>query len=140
MVDVHTTLSVRDLTISYGGEAILRNVSLDVLSNEIFGIIGPANSGKTSFLRALNRMEDFDPNMDVEGEVSFNGHDILMSDGTLRNPVDVQTTGDFHKLDANGTVTYQQSAANAREFAVNDRGDCSRRRRPDPGRRAAAGR
>jgi phosphate transport system ATP-binding protein len=51
-------------------------VCLDVLPNEIFGIIGPANSGKTSFLRALNRMEDFDPNMDVSGSVVFGGHDI----------------------------------------------------------------
>ena len=76
MVDTQAKLSVRDLTISYGKEAILRNVNLDVLPNEIFGIIGPANSGKTSFLRALNRMEDFDPSMHVQGDIVFNGHDI----------------------------------------------------------------
>jgi phosphate transport system ATP-binding protein len=76
MVDPEAALSVRDLTISYGSDAILRDVSLDVRPNEIFGIIGPANSGKTSFLRALNRMEDFDPNMNVQGSVVFNGHDI----------------------------------------------------------------
>jgi phosphate transport system ATP-binding protein len=76
MVDTQAKLSVRDLTISYGKDAILRDVSLDVLPNEIFGIIGPANSGKTSFLRALNRMEDFDPSMHVQGDIVFNGHDI----------------------------------------------------------------
>ena len=76
MVDVQPKLSVRDLTISYGERPILRGVSLDVMPNEIFGIIGPANSGKTSFLRALNRMEDFDPGMSVSGSVFFDGHDI----------------------------------------------------------------
>ncbi|MEZ4415846.1 MAG: phosphate ABC transporter ATP-binding protein [Gemmatimonadota bacterium] len=69
-------LEVRDLTIRYGGRAALRNVTLDVQENEIFGIIGPAGSGKTSFLRALNRMDEFDRNMAVEGEVRFNGKDV----------------------------------------------------------------
>lgn len=76
MVDVAPKLSVRDLTVRYGGEAALNGITLDVLPNEIFGIIGPANSGKTSFLRALNRMEEFDPAMTVEGEIRFDGQDI----------------------------------------------------------------
>jgi ABC-type phosphate transport system ATPase subunit len=60
-------LSVQDLTVRYGGVTALDGISLDVMPNEIFGIIGPANSGKTSFLRALNRMEEFDSNMTVDG-------------------------------------------------------------------------
>ena len=44
-----TMLSVKDVNIRYGKESALRNVSFDVLENEIFAIIGPANSGKTSF-------------------------------------------------------------------------------------------
>lgn len=71
-----TKLDVRNLTISYGDKAILRDVSLEVRDNEIFGIIGPANSGKTSFLRALNRMDDFTESMHVEGEVIFDGRDV----------------------------------------------------------------
>jgi phosphate transport system ATP-binding protein len=69
-------LSVRDLTISYGGTPVLRDVSLDVHEHEIFGIIGPANSGKTSFLRALNRMDMFNSNMHVEGAIEFEGRDV----------------------------------------------------------------
>ena len=69
-------LSVRGLTIRYGDEAVLRNVSLDVREHEIFGIIGPAGSGKTSFLRALNRMDEVNEEMSVEGAVLFSGHDI----------------------------------------------------------------
>lgn len=69
-------VDVRDLTISYGGRPVLRNVSLEVRRNEIFGIIGPANSGKTSFLRALNRMDAFNPSMDVTGAVHVDGRNV----------------------------------------------------------------
>ena len=69
-------LSVRDLTIRYGEEAVLRGVSLDVREHEIFGIIGPAGSGKTSFLRSLNRMDEIDEGMSVEGTILFSGRDV----------------------------------------------------------------
>lgn len=69
-------VAVRDLAIHYGARAVLQGVSLDVRANEVFGIIGPANGGKTSFLRALNRMDAFTPSMRVEGQILFNGRDI----------------------------------------------------------------
>ena len=69
-------LAVENLTIRYGNKAILRDVSLDVREQEIFGIIGPAGSGKTSFLRALNRMDEFDRSMHVDGSVRFDGTDV----------------------------------------------------------------
>ena len=76
MVDATPKLSVRELSVLYGDKVALDGISLDVLPNEIFGIIGPANSGKTSFLRALNRMEEFDTNMTVRGTILFEGQDI----------------------------------------------------------------
>jgi phosphate transport system ATP-binding protein len=69
-------LDVRDLSISYAGIPALENVSLDVREHEIFGIIGPANAGKTSFLKALNRMDMFTIGMKVQGDIYFNGFDI----------------------------------------------------------------
>jgi len=71
-----TMLDVRNLSISYGDKLALRDVTLDVRENEIFGIIGPANSGKTSFLRALNRMDVFTPGMRVDGEILVAGKDV----------------------------------------------------------------
>jgi phosphate transport system ATP-binding protein len=68
-------LEVRGLTIHYGKHAALEDVSLDVRENEIFGIIGPSNAGKTSFLKAINRMDMFDTSMHVRGQISFNGID-----------------------------------------------------------------
>ncbi|MEC7900441.1 MAG: phosphate ABC transporter ATP-binding protein [Acidobacteriota bacterium] len=69
-------VKVRNLTISYSNKPALRNTNFDVYENEIFGIIGPANSGKTSFLKALNRMDMFTESMKVEGEIQFNGREI----------------------------------------------------------------
>lgn len=69
-------VEVRKLSLSYGSKTVLRDVSLQVRENEIFGIIGPANSGKTSFLRALNRMNEMIPGMHVEGTVLFDGEDV----------------------------------------------------------------
>jgi phosphate transport system ATP-binding protein len=69
-------LAVRDLTISYGNTTALGNVSLEIREHEIFGIIGPANAGKTSFLKSLNRMDMFNSDMKVEGDILFNGLNI----------------------------------------------------------------
>jgi phosphate transport system ATP-binding protein len=69
-------IAVEGLRVSYGDKAILRGVDLEVREHEIFGIIGPAGGGKTSFLRALNRMDELDRSMKVEGIVRFNGRDV----------------------------------------------------------------
>ncbi len=69
-------LGVKDLSIHYGTETALEGVSFDIREHEIFGIIGPANAGKTSFLKAINRMDMFNSDMRVEGNINFSGHDI----------------------------------------------------------------
>ena len=68
-------LEVQDLGVHYGNHSVLQGVTLTVRRHEIFGIIGPANAGKTSFLRALNRMDRFVPHMRVEGTVRLGGRD-----------------------------------------------------------------
>ncbi len=67
---------MRDLTIRYGDEVALSGVNLEVREREIFGIIGPANSGKTSFLKVLNRMDTFTSGMSFEGSVEVGGKDV----------------------------------------------------------------
>ncbi|WP_130470136.1 phosphate ABC transporter ATP-binding protein [Candidatus Magnetaquicoccus inordinatus] len=69
-------ISIRDLSIRYGPFTALSGVNLDIPVNQIFGIIGPANSGKTSFLNAINRMDMMRANMNVQGSVLFNGVDV----------------------------------------------------------------
>mgnify|MGYP001545661540 FL=1 len=69
-------LSVRDLFIRYGATTALEGVNFDIHENEIFGIIGPANAGKTSFLKAVNRMDMFNSDMTVEGGIIFNNVNV----------------------------------------------------------------
>ena len=64
------------LTIHYGAKRVLDAVDLDVAEHEIFGIIGPAGTGKTSFLRAINRMDELTPGMRVDGELLFDGRPV----------------------------------------------------------------
>jgi phosphate transport system ATP-binding protein len=69
-------IKVRELTIHFGKFRALNNLSLDIHENEILSVIGPANSGKTSFLRALNRLNDFEPQMKMSGSIRLDDRDI----------------------------------------------------------------
>jgi phosphate transport system ATP-binding protein len=69
-------VAVRHLSVSYSGKSVLSGVNLEIKEREIFGIIGPANSGKTSFLRVLNRMDELTPGMSFEGEIKIGGKDV----------------------------------------------------------------
>lgn len=84
-------LEVNDLSISYGPKTAMSGLSLDVYEKEIFGIIGPANSGKTSFLRAINRMDAFDTAMKVAGSLKFMGTEVSAwrNDYALRRQIGV---------------------------------------------------
>jgi phosphate transport system ATP-binding protein len=74
-IDNPVKLEVNDVAVAYGGRTVLSGVTFAVHEHEIFGIIGPANSGKTSFLKVLNRMDIFDPAMSFTGQVRFKGKD-----------------------------------------------------------------
>jgi phosphate transport system ATP-binding protein len=84
-------VGVKDLAIHYSGHTAISGVNLKIREHEIFGIIGPANAGKTSFLKSLNRMDLFDRHMKVEGEVMYDGHNIhkLKNVYALRNRIGV---------------------------------------------------
>jgi phosphate transport system ATP-binding protein len=70
-------IEIRNLTLSYGTEAALQDVSLDIPKNRITGIMGPSNSGKSSLLRLLNRLTDLIPGIHILGKVLLDGADIL---------------------------------------------------------------
>jgi len=64
------------VTVRYGAKVALRNISVEIPRREIFGIVGPANSGKTTFLKCINRMIDFVPGAHVEGHVNVDDEDV----------------------------------------------------------------
>ncbi len=73
--DVH--IEIRDLTVRYGAKTALAGVSLTIPRGQIFGIIGPANSGKTTLLKCINRTIDFVSGASVSGQVLVDGSDVF---------------------------------------------------------------
>jgi len=69
-------IEVQDLRLAYGTKEALHGISFDIYRNEIFGVIGPAQSGKTSLLRCINRTIDFTPDSHVSGQLQVNGQDV----------------------------------------------------------------
>jgi len=69
-------IEVRDLRLAYGAREVLHGISFDIAPNEIFGIIGPAQSGKTSLLRCLNRTIEFTPGAVVAGSIRVDGEEV----------------------------------------------------------------
>jgi phosphate transport system ATP-binding protein len=67
---------VEDLRLAYAHKEVLHGLSFEIHRNEIFGIIGPAQSGKTSLLRCINRTIDFTPGACVSGSIRVDGEDI----------------------------------------------------------------
>lgn len=71
------TFKTSNLDIWFGRVHSLKDVSLEVKPNEILSIIGPSNSGKTTFLRMLNRLNELALDFKMKGSVEFNGQDIM---------------------------------------------------------------
>ena len=74
-------IKIENLSVIYaGGTSSLRNISLEVKTCEILGVIGPANSGKTSLLRTMNRLNDENPEFSKTGTLYLDGRDIYKMD------------------------------------------------------------
>lgn len=74
--DCDIKVAIRDFSVFHGAEASLRGLTLDIPANRILGVIGPAGAGKTTFLRALNRLNDLTHDIRAEGQMLFDGEDI----------------------------------------------------------------
>lgn len=83
MVEKEIKISIRDFSIHFGEATALNGLSLDIYHNEIFTIIGPANSGKSSLLQSLNRLNDLNPVYDKSGTILLDGKDINTLDVEL---------------------------------------------------------
>ena len=67
---------LRDVSVFYGDFRAVRDVSVDIVRNEITAFIGPSGCGKTTVLRSLNRMNDFIETARVEGLIEYHGVDL----------------------------------------------------------------
>lgn len=76
MVATNPMIAVQDLHVSYGRREVLKGVSVTVQRNEIFGVIGPAQSGKTTLLKTINRTLENTPGATFTGTVEVDGRDV----------------------------------------------------------------
>ena len=69
-------INIKDLNIWFDSTQALKNLSMEIYANEILSVIGPANSGKTTFLRMLNRLNELETNFKMTGQVTLDKKDI----------------------------------------------------------------
>lgn len=81
-------IEVHKLNIWFGAVHVLKGVEMEILAHEILSVIGPSNSGKTTFLRTLNRLNDLNPHFKMDGMVKLERENIRAIDvETLRRRV-----------------------------------------------------
>ncbi len=80
-------VTFRNVSVWYGHDLAIRDISLDIPRRQITAIIGPSGCGKSTLLRCINRMNDLIPGARVEGELLYDGINVY-APGI--DPVDVR--------------------------------------------------
>ncbi len=73
----NTTFEVKGLDLYYGQFKALKNIEMNINRNEITALIGPSGCGKSTFLKTLNRMNDLEEGVRIEGKILLDGKDIF---------------------------------------------------------------
>ena len=71
-------IDIKHLKKSYGQNEVLKDISLSVTKGEVISIIGSSGSGKSTFLRSINLLEE-----PTAGEILFHGQNVLEKDYNL---------------------------------------------------------
>ncbi len=113
-------IETRNVNLYYGRSRVLMDVTLDIPEKTVTALIGPSGCGKSSFLRCLNRMNDFIPSARVEGDILIDGSNIYDS-GTdvisLRRNVGMV----FQKPNPFPMSIYDNVAYGPRLYGIRDR-------------------
>jgi phosphate transport system ATP-binding protein len=82
-----TIIKVDRISFYYGQFQALKNISMDIMADEVTAFIGPSGCGKSTFLKLLNRMHDFVSGARLAGEILVGGQSIY---GPEADPVDIR--------------------------------------------------
>ena len=72
-------IEIKNLDFYYGKYKALKNINLTIPEKKVTAFIGPSGCGKSTLLRTLNRMFELYPEQRAEGEINFDGENILKS-------------------------------------------------------------
>jgi len=73
-------ISSENLTVKYGSNIAIEDVTVDIPLKKVTAIIGPSGCGKSTFLRCINRMNDLIPGVSVEGNLFLGDTNIYSRD------------------------------------------------------------
>jgi phosphate transport system ATP-binding protein len=110
-------LRIRNLNIWYDDKQLLRDLSFEVQQKQVTAFIGPANSGKSTLVRCINRLNDFTPNFRSTGEILFKG--IHLHEATDPTSLRKQIGMVFRKPTLFRCSIYENVAYGARISGVN---------------------
>lgn len=71
-----TVLQTENLSVYYGKFLALRDISLDIPSQQITALIGPSGCGKSTLIRCYNRLNDMIKGFRAEGRVLYHDQDL----------------------------------------------------------------
>jgi phosphate transport system ATP-binding protein len=80
MMNTEPKITINHLNVFYQKLQALSDISLAIPANQIFTLFGPANSGTTTLLRTLNRLNDLIPGTRTEGEILLDQQNIQAAD------------------------------------------------------------
>ena len=76
-----------ELSVRYGTNVAVQDVSMKVAANDITALIGPSGCGKSTLIRCFNRMNDLIPSAVISGKVVYRAQDLYADDV---DPVEVR--------------------------------------------------
>ncbi|MBE6044158.1 MULTISPECIES: phosphate ABC transporter ATP-binding protein PstB [Clostridium] len=74
---MNNIIEVNKLNLFYDTKQALKDISLNIQKNAVTALIGPSGCGKSTFLRCLNRMNDLIEGVKMEGEIVYEGNNVL---------------------------------------------------------------
>lgn len=80
--------NIKDLNLNYGTFHALKDINMEIEENKVTALIGPSGCGKSTFLRCLNRMNDLIDNVDIKGDLLYEGNEI---NSKLYDVIDLRT-------------------------------------------------
>lgn len=72
----HIKVSIKNLSLWYGSNQALDQITMDMPEKKITAIIGPSGCGKSTLIRCLNRMNDLIEGCRTTGEILIDGQNV----------------------------------------------------------------
>lgn len=73
-------VAIRQLRVLFSKKEVLKGIDLDIFTNRISGLMGPAASGKSTLISVINKMVSFEDGVTMSGSVLLDGEDIINGD------------------------------------------------------------